>query len=132
MKIKLYYIIPFAVMPILMLLCEMMFKIDLPISPYIVFVVLTVIFSAIEGFFSPTHRFFDCLLAVIIPLSLFCFMFIGGFLDKTDMGTRFRLSKAIDVAFQLPLILMYIITAITTFLCSFKPLRNLKNRRPKN
>ena len=127
MKQKLYYAIPFAAVPLLLLLCEVLDNMNLlQMSPYILGAVL-LLFSVAMGFFSTTRRIFDYLLTAIMPLSLFCCMFVVGFLDKSDLETRFHLYKAVNTAFQPIALLLYLLMAIVTFLASFKRLRNIKN-----
>lgn len=128
MKQKLYYAIPFAVVPLLLLLCEVLDSTKLlQMSPYILGAVL-LLFSGAMGFFSTTHRTFDYLLAAIMPISLFCCMFVCGFLDKSDLETRFHLYRAVNAAFQPVALQLYFLMAIVTFLASFKSFRNIKNR----
>ena len=127
MKQKLYYAIPFAAVPLLLLLCEVLDNMNLlQMSPYILGAML-LLFSVAMGFFSTTRRIFDYLLTAIMPLSLFCCMFVVGFLDKSDLETRFHLYKAVNAAFQPVALLLYLLMAIVTFLASFKRLRNIKN-----
>ena len=128
MKQKLYYAIPFAAVPLLLLLCEVLDNMKLlQMSPYILGAVL-LLFSVAMGFFSTTHRTFDYLLTAIMPISLSCCMFVGGFLDKSDLETRFHLYGAVNVAFQPIALLLYFLMAIVTFLASFKRIREIKNR----
>ena len=126
MKKKLYYTIPFVTVPLLLLICEMLDNINiLQMSPYTLGAVL-LLFSVAMGLFSTTHRTFDYLLTAIMPISLFCFMFVVGFLGKSDLETRFHLYKAVNSAFQPIALLLYFLMAITTFFASFKGFRNLK------
>ncbi|MBQ7330654.1 MAG: hypothetical protein IJW94_02535 [Oscillospiraceae bacterium] len=128
MKKKLYYAIPFIAVPLLLLLCELLDNVkQLQMSPYILGALL-LLFSLAIGFFSATHRTFDYLLTAIVPLSLFCSMFVAGFLDKSDLETRFHLYKAVNAAFQPIVLQLYFLMAIVTFLASFKSFRNIKNR----
>ena len=128
MKKKLYYVIPFVSVPLLLLLCELLNNAKLlQMSPYILGALL-LLFSLAMGFFSTTHRTFDYLLTAIMPLSLFCCMFVVGFLDKSDLETRFHLYKAVNAAFQPIALLLYLLMAFVTFLASFKRLRDIKNR----
>lgn len=128
MKKKLYYAIPFVAVPLLVLLCEFFDNMNLlQMSPYIFSAVL-ILFSSVMGFFSPTHRKFDYLLTVMIPLSLFCCLFFGGFLDKTDIETRFHLYKAVNTAFQPVSLHLYFLMAISALLASYKCVRNPKSR----
>ena len=128
MKKKLYYVMPFVAVPLLLLLCELLDNTKLlQMSPYILSTLL-LLFSLVIGFFSATHRTFDYLLTAIVPISLFCSMFIAGFLDKDDLETRFHLYKAVNAAFQPIVLQLYFLMAIVTFLASFKSFRNIKNR----
>lgn len=128
MKKKLYYAMPFIVVPVLMLLCELLDNLELlQLSPYVIGTFL-VLASAAFGIFSSSDRIFDYLMTAIMPFSLFCLMFVGGFLDKSDLGTRFHLYRAVEVAFQPVCLLFYFVMAMVTFLTSLKYFRNLKNR----
>ena len=128
MKKKLYYVIPFIVVPILMLLCEILDNTGLlNMSPYILCGVLAVS-SAVFGFLSPSNQTMDYLLTLIMPLSLFCTMFVVGFLSKSDMGSRFHIYKAFDVVVQPIALILYFAMAIIVSVASLKYFRNLKNR----
>ncbi len=123
MKKKLYYVIPFVIVPLLLILCDVIDNMNLlQMSPLILSVVL-LLYSAVCGLFSPTHRTFDYLLTVIVPLSLFCSMFIVGFLDKSDLETRFHLYKAVNAAIQPIALQLYFSMSIVTFLTSYKTFR---------
>ena len=126
MKKHIYYILPFIITPCIMLLLDLLDNMEiLNMSPYILLGVLLLL-SAIVGFFSTTHKMFDYRITAIMPLSLFCTMFLAGFLTKSDMETRFHLYKAINASFQPICILLYYLMALTAFLASFKKIRNLK------
>lgn len=126
MKNKLYYVIPFVAVPLLLLICDELDNTELfPMTPCTI-TSLLLIFSVVVGFSSTTHRMFDYLLVAIMPLSLFCFMFVGGFLSLSDVYNRFNLYKAVKTAF-LPIALqLYFLMAITTFFASFKHFRKIK------
>lgn len=125
MKKKVFYAIPFAAVPLLLGLCEVLDNRNLvQMSPYILSALLLLL-SAAMGLFSATHRTFDYLLTALVPLSLFCCMFVGGFLDKNDLETRFHLYKAVKTAFQPTVLPLYLLMAITTFVSSFRLFRNM-------
>lgn len=126
MKNKLYYVIPFVAVPLLLLICDELDNTELfPMTPCTI-TSLLLIFSVVVGFSSTTHRMFDYLLVAIMPISLFCFMFVGGFLSLSDVYNRFNLYKAVKTAF-LPIALqLYFLMAITTFFASFKHFRKIK------
>ena len=126
MKNKLYYVIPFVAVPLLLLICDELDNTELfPMTPCTI-TSLLLIFSVVVGFSSTTHRMFDYLLVAIMPLSLFCFMFVGGFLSLSDVYNRFNLYKAVKTAFQPIALQLYFLMAITTFLASFKHFRKIK------
>ena len=128
MKKRLYYMIPFIVTPILMLSCELLDNMELlKMSPYVLGLFLA-ISSAIFGFLSPSDKTADYLITLIMPLSLFCFMFVAGFLSKSDLETRFHIDTALDAAFQPIALILYAAMAIITLVASLKFFRNLKNR----
>lgn len=120
MKKKVFYAIPFAAVPLLLGLSEVLDNRNLvQMSPYILSALL-LLFSVAMGLFSATRRTFDYLLTALVPLSLFCCMFVGGFLDKNDLETRFHLYKAVKTAFQPTVLPLYLLMAITTFVSSFR------------
>ena len=127
MKKKLYYVIPFIVVPTLMLFCELLDNAELlKMNPYILGGVLA-LSSAVFGFLSPSNKSMDYLLTLIMPLSFFCTMFVGGFISKSDLGSRFHIYKAVDAAVQPIALILYFTMAIITLLASLKYFRNLKN-----
>lgn len=126
MKKKSYYVLPFIVIPALMLLFELLDNIELlKMNPYITGAFL-LLFSALFGFLSPSDRSVDYVIAIVMPLSLFCFMFVGGFLSTSDLETRFHLYKAVDTSFQPIALFLYVAMTIIAFVASFKFFRNLK------
>ncbi len=128
MKKKLYYILPFIVVPALMLFCELLDNTELlKMNPYIMGAFL-LLFSALFGFLSPSDRSVDYVIAIVMPLSLFCFMFVVGFLSTDDLGTRFYLYKAVDTSFQPIALFLYVAMTIIAFVASLKVFRNLKIR----
>lgn len=94
----------------------------LEIYPYFFLVILFIISSMIANF-TPTQKNFDFIITAILPLSMFCTMFIDGFLDETDLGGRFYIDRAFEVAFQPIALLEYLIIAVLAFISSFKLFR---------
>ena len=128
MRKKLYYALPFIAVPALMLFCELLDNLELiKMTPYVLGALL-ILCSAVFGFFSPSEKSIDYLISLIMPLSLFSTMFVVGFLDKSDLETRFHLYKAINASFQPTVLFMYLAMAIITFIVSIKFFRNLKAR----
>lgn len=129
MNKKLYDCIPFVGLPLLMLLCEAVDNwTSLPVFPYILCGSL-LLFSGVMGFFSPSRRTFDYWMTAIMPVSLFCCLFVAGFLEKDDLETRFNLYKAVKAAFQPIALQLYLSMAAVTFLASFKGLRKIMSKR---
>lgn len=93
------------------------------ISMFPYFIIIPIFLSCIMGILSPTHSKFDYIITIIMPLSLFCFMLIGGFFDKSDLGTRFHLDRALETALNPICLLEYFCMTISTFLLSYKKLR---------
>ena len=123
MKKTVYYLSPFVIVPMALLLCEFLTYVNIiNQSPYVIGITLFVV-SVIIGNLSPEQRTFDYIMTVLMPLSLLCTMFIVGFLDKDDMETRFHFYKAFKAAFQTFALQYYFMMAVSTFLASFKAIR---------
>lgn len=101
------------------------------ISMSLFFVITPILLSFIMGILSPTHNKFDYIITVIMPLSLFCFMFIGGFFDKSDLGGRFQLDRAFKTALQPACSIVYCCMAISASLSSYKKLRTRAQKHLK-
>ena len=120
---KLYYYIPFILVPSALLICEFLHNKGLiKLNSYIMGIILFLI-SAIMGNYTPTNKRIDYLISAIMPLSLFIFMFVIGFLDETETYSRFDLGIAVKVSTQPFVLLMCFGMAFTTFVLSFKPFR---------
>ncbi|MBQ7232695.1 MAG: hypothetical protein IJX07_05675 [Bacillales bacterium] len=78
------------------------------------------------GNLSPTHKKFDYIITIIMPLSFCCSMLIIGFFGKSDLETRFHLDGALNAAFQPWSLITYCVMALTAFLASFKTIRIAK------
>ena len=123
MKKTIYYVCPFIIIPCLCLLCEFLNKRDvLEIYPYFFLAILFII-SAMIANFTPTQKNFDFIITAILPLSMFFTMFIGGFIDETDLGGRFYMYRAFEVAFQPLALMLYFMMGLTTFFASYKSFR---------
>ena len=122
-KKTIYYVCPFIIIPCLCLLCEFLNKRDvLEIYPYFFLAILFII-SAMIANFTPTQKNFDFIITAILPLSMFFTMFIGGFIDETDLGGRFYMYRAFEVAFKPFALIEYLIIAVLAFISSFKLFR---------
>lgn len=124
MRKSFYYIIPFVIVPVALLLLEYIDNIGfIKGSPYIVTIMLMFV-SSIVGVSSKTYNKFDYAMAIIMPLSLFCFIFISGFLGENDVGTRFHIDTSFRLVFQPIWLIEYCCMAISTFLSSHKKIRS--------
>ena len=126
MKKRFYYVMPFIIVPSLMLFLALLDSIALiKMNPYIIgtFLLLS---SSLFGFLSPTNKNVDYRITIIMPLSVFCLLFVVGFLSETDLGTRFYLSQAVKVAIQPIALLIYLAMSIVTFMTSLKFVRKLR------
>ena len=123
MKNFFYYTSPFIMIPSVLLLIEHIDNlINIPLFLY--FIIIPVFLSCIMGILSPTHYKFDYIITGIMPMSLFCLMFIGGFFDKSDLGSRFHLDRAFKTALQPTCLIVYCCMAISTFLSSHNKIRS--------
>lgn len=128
MKNKLYYLLPFIVVPAATVIFDLLDRAKiLQMSPEIVLVFLVLI-SLAFGFFSSTGKKFDYLITVLMPLSFFLSVFIYGFFDEGFLHTQHDLSYAFSVATRPIFLQLYIIMAVATFVASFSYFRNIKKR----
>ena len=126
MKKKLYYALPFIVVPAVMLLCELLDNLELLNMSFYLLAALLLLSSALFGFFSPSRRSVDAWITLAMPLSLFCFMFVLGFLSKDDLETRFHLYLAVHASLQPFSLFLYAVMASTAFVFSLKFFRRKK------
>lgn len=128
-KKGLYYAALFLLVPGVLLLCEWMDDAGVvKMSPYIPGTVLLLL-SAAAGWFSPAEGRFDAAVTAVMPLSLFVCMWIGGFLDRGDLGSRFRIDRAFAVAFQPIALVLYALMAMAALGASWAHFRKGKARR---
>ncbi len=122
MRKFIYYISPLIMIPSVLLIGEYIDNLT-TIPMFLYFIITPIFLSCIMGILSPTHYKFDYIITVIMPLSLLCFMFIGGFFDKSDLGTMFHLDRALATALNPICLLEYFCMTISTFLLSYKKIR---------
>ena len=124
---KLYYVIPFILIPFSLLLCDYLDEINfINMTPYSLMIVLALL-SFVMGNFTPTHKHFDWMIRVIMPLSYFCTMFIGGFLDMgCDGSPQLSLDHAFNVVSQDWCLIAYCMMLLIAFCASLKPIRIVK------
>lgn len=126
---KLYYVIPFILIPPVVLLGEYLcFEVaDLPfIATYLCAIIVLALISAIMGNLSPSHKKFDYMIPIIMVLSLFLFQFMDGFLQKDDMDQICNWHMAFLLSTNYRVWIAYGVMALTSFLASFQPIRMAK------
>ena len=132
MKKTIYYIAPFAVFPLLVLLInsldsmEMQSNIWKPLT-----LILFFLFAALMGTLSPTERKFDYLMSLLIPAAFLCTLFVLLYFDEGCDGLpQFSLHHALNMHYyRVWLPYVAIMTGIT-FVTSFKPIRVSSIRKP--
>ena len=125
MKKTIYYIAPFAVFPLLVLLInsldsmEMQSNIWKPLT-----LILFFLFAALMGTLSPTERKFDYLMSLLIPAAFLCTLFVLLYFDEGCDGLpQLSLHHALNMHYyRVWLPYVAIMTGIT-FITSFKPIR---------
>ena len=128
MKKATYYALPFAVIPVLMLITELVDNTVLRMSPTILCPVLCML-CAHYGYHTPRKKF-DLVATVIPSAALFICMLVLGFFAENDLGSRlFSIEKAIRTATQPTILVILITMAGTTALCSLAI--GLIRRHPK-
>ena len=125
MKKTIYYIAPFVVFPLLVLLIncldsmKMQSNIWKPLT-----LILFFLFAALMGTLSPTERKFDYLMTLLIPATFLCTLFVLLYFDEGCDGLpQFSLHHALNMHYyRVWLPYVAIMTGIT-FITSFKPIR---------
>lgn len=123
MKKHFYYAAPFFLTPVVMLLCDLLHQVDIIQMTWWRCLILLTILSFLVGMFSQSPHKFDYILIIIMPLSLFCCMFVLGFLYESDVTSRFDLINGFKTAFQPIAFLFYGSMAMVAFLSSFRKIR---------
>ncbi len=125
MKKTMYYVMPLIIFSVLVSLVTFIGDRELIDHQYVWlgFYISLVLLSAIIGNFTPTHRNFDYIVTIIVPLSMFVNVFVLGHCDPAACYDRFTISRGISTAIQPEFLQIYLILALTTFLASFKPIR---------
>ena len=123
---KVYYIFPFAFVPMLLLLCDLLTTFEIiNISPSIFSLVLIFV-GVVVGNLSVSSKKFDYIMTTLMPLSFFCWMFIIGYFTADDLETRFNFRIAFELVSYPWTLSTCSIMLLTTFVASFKPIRILE------
>jgi len=126
MKKAIYYASPLVMTPVMMLSFDWLDRAGLFQSSLMTLLlpISLLLFSAIMGSLSHTKKKFDCFITAIIPLSLFCALFIALFFDAGCDGTpQLSLSHATNVEYYRLWLPIAFTMAAVAFLASFKPIR---------
>ena len=120
MKKSLYYLSPFIIFPIWVLLSELLLD-DLwgiPIVPYI-FIGGLLVFSALIGWFTTAQEKVDLRIIGWVPLAFFLTMFIAAFFDTGTCSGEPRLDLGEAFEMSIRFWFIYVFMALITFLASF-------------
>lgn len=125
MKKTIYYIAPFAVFPLLVLLInsldsmKMQSNIWKPLT-----LILFFLFAALMGTLSPTERKFDYLMSLLIPAAFLCTLFVLLYFDEGCDGLpQLSLHHALNMHYYRVWLPYVAIMIGITFVTSFKPIR---------
>ena len=120
MKKSLYYLSPFIIFPIWVLLSELLLD-DLwgiPIVPYI-FIGGLLVFSALIGWFTTAQEKVDLRIIGWVPLAFFLTMFVAAFFDTGTCSGEPRLDLGEAFEMSIRFWFIYVFMALITFLASF-------------
>ena len=123
---KVYYIFPFAFVPMLLLLCDHLINLEI-INMYPITLSLILIFGGVVvGNLSMSSKKFDYIMTTLMPLSFFCWTFLIGYFTTNDLETRFNFRIAFELVSYPWTLSTCRIMLLTTFVASFKPIRILE------
>ena len=125
MKKAIYYIAPFVVFPLLVLLIIFLDSIEMQSNIWqALTLVLFFLFAALMGALSPTEKTFDYLMTLLIPAAFLCTLFVSLYFDEGCDGLpQLSLHHALNMHYyRVWLPYVAIMTGIT-FIASFKPIR---------
>ena len=131
MKKAIYYIAPFVVFPLLVLLINFLDSIEMQSNIWqALTLVLFFLFAALMGTLSPTEKTFDYLMTLLIPAAFLCTLFVSLYFDEGCDGLpQLSLHHALNMHYyRVWLPYVAIMTGIT-FITSFKPIRLAGKRK---
>ena len=131
MKKAIYYIAPFVVFPLLVLLINFLDSIEMQSNIWqALTLVLFFLFAALMGTLSPTDKTFDYLMTLLIPAAFLCTLFVSLYFDEGCDGLpQLSLHHALNMHYyRVWLPYVAIMTGIT-FITSFKPIRLAGKRK---
>ena len=133
MKKSLYYLSPFIIFPIWVLLSELLLD-DLwgiPIVPYI-FIGGLLVFSALIGWFTHAPKRVDLRITFFVPLAFFLTMFIAAFFDTGTCSGEPRLDLGEAFEMSIRFWFIYVFMALIAFLASFVKIKISKKNLKKD
>ena len=131
MKRATYYIAPFVVFLLLVLLINFLDSIEMQSNIWqALTLVLFFLFAALMGTLSPTDKTFDYLMTLLIPAAFLCTLFVSLYFDEGCDGLpQLSLHHALNMHYyRVWLPYVAIMTGIT-FITSFKPIRLAGKRK---
>lgn len=131
MKKAIYYIAPFVVFPLLVLLINLLDSMEMQSNiGQALTLVLFFMFSALMGTLSPTKKKFDYLITLLTPTAFLCTLFVFLYFDEGCDGLpQLSLHHALNMHYyRVWLPYVAIMTGIT-FITSFRPIRVAKKTK---
>ena len=123
---KLYYAIPFVLIPVVSILLDQ-FNYSKLFHAYLI---VLLICCAVMGILTPTKKQFDFIITLVMPFSLFVTMFFGGLFDSVFLEENtISLRHAFHTACQPVVIIVYFIMALIAFISSIIAIRYKAKQR---
>ena len=131
MKKAIYYIAPFVVFPLLVLLINFLDSIEMQSNIWqALTLVLFFLFAALMGAQSPTGKTFDYLMTLLIPAAFLCTLFVSLYFDEGCDGLpQLSLHHALNMHYYRVWFPYVAIMTGITFIASFKPIRLAGKRK---
>ena len=131
MKKTAYYLSPFVIVPIIFLIATLLENAEIlkPIVPYFMSTSF-LLFAVVIGMLSPLKVKFDCVMATLVPFSVFFALFIALlFDDGCDGMPQFSLHHALNIEYYRSWLPIVLAMMAITFVFSFKPIKQfIKNK----
>ena len=131
MKKAAYYISPFVIIPIIFLIASLLEGVEVlkQAVPYGMLAALLLLAVAM-GVTSRSNANFDCLVAIIAPLSVFFSLFLSLLFDEgCDGAPQFSFSHALNMEYYRSWLPIALVMMATAFLFSLKPIRSFVTSR---
>ena len=132
MKRATYYIAPFVVFPLLVLLINLLDSIEMQSNIWqALTLMLFFMFSALMGTLSPTEKKFDYLITLLTPTAFLCTLFVFLYFDEGCDGLpQLSLHHALNVHYYRVWLPYVVLMTGITFITSCKPIR-IRNVRKR-